>query len=272
MSIALPQFTYLREIVRKHAAIVIDSDKDYLVDGRLSPIMEREGFSSIDHLIESLEGRPFGTLHQNVVDAMTNNETWFFRDFQPFDALKLQILPELIAKSSNVRRINIWSAASSTGQEAYSVAMGLREHFMLPGWTFSILATDLAEHILERARLGKFTQMEVSRGLPTPLLTKYFEQNGVLWELRREIRDMVTFKQLNLVTTWPSLPAVDILMLRNVLIYFDVETKKTVLKKARNVLRPGGYLFLGAAETTLNLDDNFERIPFGRSAYYRVRS
>jgi chemotaxis protein methyltransferase CheR len=223
-------------------------------------------------MIHSLQGKPFGVLHQHVVDAMTNNETWFFRDFQPFEALRRQILPELIARNSAERKVNIWSAACSTGQEPYSLAMCLRERFMIAGWEYSILATDIAEHILERSRQGCYSQMEVSRGLPAQLLTKYFEQDGVLWKLRPEIRNMVTFKQLNFIATWPYIPPVDVMMLRNVLIYFDVDTKKAILKKARLVLKPDGYLFLGAAESTLNLDDSFERITFGTSAYYRVRS
>jgi chemotaxis protein methyltransferase CheR len=272
MSIAQPHFSYLRELVRKHSAIVIDADKDYLVDGRLSPLVDREGLKSIDDLIKSLVCLPFGTLHQNVVDAMTNNETWFFRDFQPFDALKREILPELMARNSATRKISIWSAACSAGQEPYSLAMCLREYFDQPGWNYSILASDLAEHILERSRRGCYSQMEVSRGLPALLLAKYFQSKGVAWELKPEIREMVTFRQINLISSWPYMPPVDVMLLRNVLIYFDVDTKKAILKKARSVLKPNGYLLLGGAESTLNLDNSFERIAFGTSAYYRLRS
>lgn len=272
MSIAQPHFTYLREMVRRHSAIVIDADKDYLVDGRLSPIVDREGMASVDDLINALARNPFGTLHQNVVDAMTNNETWFFRDFQPFDALRREILPALIGKNSAERKISIWSAACSAGQEPYSLAMCLREYFMQPGWNYSILASDLAEHILEKSRRGCYSQMEVSRGLPAQLLTKYFQPKGIAWELKPEIRDMVGFRQINLIGAWPYMPPVDILLLRNVLIYFDVDTKKAILRKARSVLKPNGYLLLGAAESTLNLDNGFERISFGTSAYYRLRS
>lgn len=271
MSIAPPQFTYLREIVRQHSAIVIDADKDYIVFGRLAPIMDREGFASINELVISLQKQSFGSLHQHVVDAMTNNETWFFRDFQPFEALKTEILPSILRENSADRNVRIWSAACSTGQEPYSLAMCLKESFDLPGWRFTITATDLAEHVLEKARAGCYKQMEVGRGLPTQMLTQYFQQSGVQWELKPEIRNMVDFRQMNLIAPWPSMPPIDILMLRNVLIYFDVETKKSILKKARKVLKPGGYLLLGAAETTLNLDDNFERIICGRGAYYRLK-
>jgi chemotaxis protein methyltransferase CheR len=272
MGIAAPQFDYLRRIVRQHSAIVIDADKDYLAESRLAPVAENEGFSSIEDLILSLERQNFGTLHRKVVDAMTNNETWFFRDYQPYDALKQQLIPELLTRNASTRKISFWSAACSSGQEPYSIAISLRENFALPGWTYSIVATDLADHILQRARLGSYSQMEVSRGLPTPLLTKYFLQDELQWRLKPEIRNMVDFRGMNLIGSWPHMQAVDVLFLRNVLIYFDVETKKAILEKARKVLRPNGYMFLGAAETTLNLDDNFERVPFGRTAYYRLRS
>lgn len=271
MSIAIPQFDYLRKIVRQHAAIVIDADKDYLAESRLAPVAENEGFGSIDDLIASLERQSFGALHRKVVDAMTNNETWFFRDFQPYDAFKQILIPDLMEKRASTRRITIWSAACSSGQEPYSIAMCLRENFLVPGWNFNITATDLADHILERARRASYSQMEVSRGLPTPLLTKYFAQDELRWQLGPEIRRMVEFRSLNLIGQWPVMPSVDIVFLRNVLIYFDVEIKKMILEKVRRVLHPDGYMFLGAAENTLNLDDHFERVPFGRTAYYRLR-
>lgn len=272
MSIATPQFDYLRKIIRQHSAIVIDADKDYLAESRLAPVAEHEGFGSIEDLIVSLERQSFGTLHRRVVDAMTNNETWFFRDYQPFDAVKQKVIPELLEKRAGIRKISLWSAACSCGQEPYSLAMCLRENFSLPGWNYSIMATDLADHVLNRARLGSYNQMEVSRGLPTPLLTKYFVQEELQWRLKPEIRNMVDFRSLNLIGGWPQMPMIDVLFLRNVLIYFDVEIKKLILEKVRKVLHPDGYMFLGAAETTLNLDDHFERIPFGRTAYYRLRS
>jgi chemotaxis protein methyltransferase CheR len=272
MSIAPAHFTYLRDLVQKHSGIVIDVDKDYLVDGRLGSMLSDEVIPTIDALMEKLRSQPFGPVHCKVVEAMTNNESWFFRDFQPFDALKQKIIPELIEKNSSERKISLWSAASSFGQEPYSLAMCLREDFQLQSWRVSILATDLAAHALARARSGRYSQMEVSRGLPTPLLTKYFRTSGVDWELSPEILRMVEFQQMNLIGSWPYIAPVDILMLRNVLIYFDVETKKEILKKVKSVLRPGGVMFMGAAETTLNLDDGFERVPFGRSAYYQLRN
>lgn len=272
MTIAVPQFDYLRQIVRQHSAIVIDADKEYLVDTRLTPLAEREGFGSIQDLICSLQKQTFGPRHRRVVAAMTNNETWFFRDFQPFEAIRHHIMPELLTARAAQRSITIWSAACSSGQEPYSLAMCLRENFDRPSWTYSIVATDLADHILDRARQGSYSQMEVSRGLPASLLTRYFESAGVRWQLKDTIRSMVDFRQMNLIGQWPPMPAVDILMLRNVLIYFDVEVKRSILANVKKILKPDGYLLLGAAETTLNLDDAFERVPFARSAYYRLRS
>jgi chemotaxis protein methyltransferase CheR len=271
MSIGAPQFEYLRKIVRDYSAIVIDADKDYLAEGRLGHVVEREGFASINELLLNLERQSFGPLHRLVVDSMTNNETWFFRDFQPFEALKKSILPELMERRRS-KRITFWSAACSSGQEPYSLAMSLRENPALAGWPTPIVATDLSEAILDRARAGTYSQMEVSRGLPAPLLAKYFTQNGLRWDLKQDIRKMVDLRPLNLVGAWPALPPVDILFMRNVLIYFDVETRRKIFEKIRKVLQPDGYLIMGAAETTLDIDDSFERIPFGRTAYYRRRS
>jgi chemotaxis protein methyltransferase CheR len=272
MSVTESNFAYLRELVQKHSGIHIDADKDYLVDSRIGPLLDPSSGSSIDHLLASLKCRSFANPHRKVIEAMTNNESWFFRDFQPFEALRLKILPELLRAKADQREIVIWSAACSFGQEPYSLAMCIHQNFMLPDWKFRIIATDLAGHALDRAREARYSQMEISRGLPTPLLARYFRPVGVQWELTSEIRNMVEFRQMNLAERWPSLPQVDILMLRNVLIYFEVDLKKQVLAKTRQVLSPSGYMFMGAAETTLNLDDGFDRIPFDRSAYYRVRN
>ncbi len=271
MSVGAHEFEYLRKIVRDYSAIVIDADKDYLAEGRLGHIVEREGFTSVDELLLTLERQSFGVLHRLVVDSMTNNETWFFRDFQPFEALKKCILPELMERRRS-KRIIFWSAASSSGQEPYSLAMSLRENPALAGWATPIIATDLSEAILERARAGTYTQMEVSRGLPAPLLAKFFTQNGLRWGIKQEVRNMVEFRPLNLVGPWLALPSVDVLFLRNVLIYFDIETRRKIFEKIRKVLQPDGFLIMAAAETTLDIDDSFERIAFGRTAYYRRRS
>jgi chemotaxis protein methyltransferase CheR len=204
---------------------------------------------------------------------MTTNETSFFRDVHPFEALRRTLLPELIDRRRAARRLTIWSAACSTGQEPYSVAMLLREHFPETAqWSVRIFATDLAQEVLERARAGVFTQLEVNRGLPAPLLVRYFRQDGTDWQITPEIRDMVQFEEMNLIEPWPALPDFDVVLLRNVLIYFDGESKQRVLRNLRQVLRPDGVLLMGGAETTLNLDDAYERLPIDRAGCFRLRA
>jgi chemotaxis protein methyltransferase CheR len=225
----------------------------------------------VQELLAGLRGKQFGNLHQRVVDAMTNNETWFFRDFHPFKALETQIIPEMITRRTTERQLSIWSAASSTGQEAYSIAMILRERFFIPEWRFSILATDISERALGRARAGIYSQQEINRGLPAAMLTKYFQRNGTSWELHSHVRQMVTFRSMNLAGVWSGVSGVDILLLRNVLIYFDIPVRKKILTWVQRALRPDGYMLLGAAETTLNLHDSFERVQVENCACYRLR-
>jgi chemotaxis protein methyltransferase CheR len=182
------------------------------------------------------------------------------------------VLPDLIARRSAVRELNIWCAASSSGQEPYSLAMLIRESFpKLASWKVRILATDLSTDILARAREGRYSQLEVNRGLPATLLVKYFQKRGCDWYLKDDIRNMVDYQIVNLSDRWPYLPLMDIVMIRNVLIYFAVETKKEILAKVRRVLKPDGYLFLGAAETTFSIDNSFERVQFERATCYQVR-
>lgn len=272
LSLSERDFETVRRLVKEHAAIVLEPGKVYLVETRLVPLARREGFGDLEELVECLRATPFGPLHARVVDAMTTNETAFFRDLHPFEALRTRVLPELVRRRAGEKRLRIWCAASSSGQEPYTVAMTLREHFAdLEGWQVSLLATDLSEEMVARAREGRFTQLEVNRGLPASLLVKYFTKVGAEWELRDELRSMVEFRALNLVKPWPELPPVDVIFLRNVMIYFDLETRREVLAKIRRVLRPDGTLFLGAAETTLHADASFERVPLDRSWGYRQR-
>ena len=273
LSLSERDFETVRRLVKEHAAIVLEPGKVYLVETRLAPLARREGFVDLEDLVECLRATPFGPLHARVVDAMTTNETAFFRDLHPFEALRSRVLPDLVGRRAGEKRLQIWCAASSSGQEPYTVAMLLREHFPhLRDWQLGILATDLSEEMLARAREGRFTQLEVNRGLPASFLVKYFTKIGPEWELSEEVRGMVEFRTLNLVKPWPELPAVDVLFLRNVMIYFDLDTKREVLARIRRVLRPDGTLFLGAAETTLHADDAFERVPLERSWGYRQRS
>lgn len=271
MTIKSADFDYLSKLVRERSAIVLETGKEYLVEARLTPLARREGFTSLEALITQLRTTPYNQVHRKVVDAMTTNETTFFRDIHPFDMLKKIVLPAIIEKRQAMRDLTIWSAACSSGQEPYSIAMLLRENFpALASWNVRILATDISQGMLERTRQGRFNQLEINRGLPAVLLVKYFERQGLEWQIKPELRAMLEVRELNLAEPWNPLPAVDIIFIRNVMIYFDVEMKKHILRKLRQVLRPGGYLFLGGAETTLNLDSTFTRLNHDKAICYQV--
>lgn len=271
-SLATAEFDYVRKLVHEQSAIVLEDGKGYLVESRLSPIARKAGLGSLSELVARLQSTRDDGLRREVVEAMTTNETTFFRDRHPFDALRDVLLPELLASRAKERRLTIWSAASSTGQEPYSIAMLLREHFPeLLNWNVRILATDLNEEVLAKARAGQYGQVEINRGLAAPMLMKYFTRDGLKWIISGDLRRMVDFQQMNLAARWPAMPQMDVIFLRNVLIYFDAPTKKRILANARQLLRPDGVLFLGGAETTINLDDAFERMPHEKAAVYRLR-
>ena len=263
-------FDYICNLVRERSAIVLEPSKTYLVESRLTPVARTYGMDSIDALVDALRKPNSSKLTQAVIEAMTTNETSFFRDLHPFEALKTQILPKLIESRSRERAINIWSNACSSGQEVYTIAMLLKDNFPdLGGWKVRLIASDLSTQILDKAREGIFNQTEVNRGLPLPMLLKYFQKNGLTWQIKDELRRMVEFRQVNLVESFPQLPAMDIVFLRNVLIYFSTDTKREILNKVRRVLRPDGCLFLGGAETTMNLDVPFERVQLGKATVYK---
>ncbi|HEY8340451.1 MAG TPA: protein-glutamate O-methyltransferase CheR [Egibacteraceae bacterium] len=265
-------FEFVRALVHEHAAIVLEPSKTYLVESRLAPLVRAIGADSIGDLVARLRtGHDAQQLRRRVVDAMTTNETSWYRDLSPFEALETTILPQLIAARQETRALNIWSAACSSGQEPYSVAMLLRERFpQLAGWNVRIIATDISAEMLGRAAAGTYSQLEVNRGLPSAHLVKYFTRRGASWQIRDDIRAMVEFRAMNLAQPWGFLPPIDVLLLRNVLIYFDVATKREILRRAREVLRPDGYLLLGTAETTLSIDDAFTRVTVGRTTVYQA--
>jgi chemotaxis protein methyltransferase CheR len=272
MGISTVDFDYLRKLMRDHTAIVLDAGKEYIAESRLANLVSDEGFDSIPALIRQLRTNSFTGLHRRVVNAMTNNETWFFRDMLPYQALQKVMMPALLASRAAERTIRIWSAACSTGQEPYSTAMLLRENFPeLRGWKVRILATDISGTVLEKAQQGRYSQLEVNRGLPINLLTRYFHRDGMAWVISPELRDAVEFQQVNLSQAWSLMPQFDIIFIRNVLIYFDVEMKKEILRRVHRQLRPDGYMLMGGAETTLNLSDDFERVQYETTAYYRPR-
>lgn len=263
-------FDYLRELVRSNSAVTLDADKEYLAELHLTWIAERTGFDSIVKFVEHLKTLPFGSLHVDAIESLLNYETTFFRDIYPFEILKNFVLPEIIKRQSP-ETINIWCAASSNGQEPYSIAMLLKESTMLDTASLQLIASDISTKVLTRARKGIYNQIEIRRGLPATLQQKYFHPvaNASEWQINQEIRNMVDFRQINLLDCW-SLPKMDIIFLRNVLIYFEIPTKKKILAKIRDLLKPDGYLFLGGGETTLNLDDEFERIQFSKGSCYRL--
>lgn len=272
MSLAAPEFDYLRTLVKEHTAIVLDPGKEYLAETRLAPLLSEHGCGTVQELLGILRRQRFNGLHRKVLDAMTNNETWFFRDVNCFAALTGFVLPEMVKRRNSERKLAIWSAACSSGQEPYSIAMALQQEFNLPGWTFNILGTDFCSSMLERARRGLYRQMEVGRGLPARLLTRYFCQQGLHWQLKPEILAMVRFQLINLAEPWnATITPADIIFLRNVLIYFDVDTRKAILGRVRRVLRPDGFLFLGCAETTLNLDPAFRVVPVANYVVYQLK-
>ncbi|MEO5838346.1 MAG: protein-glutamate O-methyltransferase CheR [Acidimicrobiales bacterium] len=266
--VSLLDFDFVRELVYEHSAIALDVSKGYLVEARLSPLARREGLSSVTELIRRLRNGETRLRH-DVVAAIATNETTFFRDVHPFDALRDALIPEVLAANGG-RSLVLWSAAASTGQEAYSLAMVVREHFpSVPNVT--ILGTDFSADVVARAKRGRFSQLEVNRGLPARLLVKHFVRDGREWQVSDEIRRMVTFRQLNLARPLDRMPEIDIVFLRNVLIYFDAPTKAQVLRRVASVTRPGGYLFLGGSETTYGIDDSFELVrPSPKTICYRL--
>lgn len=271
MPLSQAEFDYVRDLVRRGSAMVLEPDKAYRIELCLQPLARQEGLASVQELLRQVRSSANNGLHRKVVEAMTINETSFFRDHYPFEALRREVIPHAIARRRRERRLDIWCAACSTGQEAYSIAMVLHEYFPeLLSWNIRLLATDLAQSVLERAQQARYTQLEVNRGLPAAMLVKYFTREGMHWQLSESIRRMVEFQPFNLAGATPFPGLFDIVFLRNVLIYFPLETKREVLQRLKRVLRTEAVLFLGGAETTLQLSDSFHRVPFDRHAYYRV--
>ncbi len=251
-------YDFLRKCLKQRSGLVLSADKQYLVESRLLPVARKAGLATLGELVEALKRGGAETLMTAVVEAMMTNESLFFRDKIPFDQFRSIVLPALIATRSASRVIRIWCAAASTGQEPYSLAMTVKEmERELVGWRFDILATDISNEVLERARVGVYSQFEVQRGLPIQLLIKYFTQVGELWQIAPEVRAMVKFQQLNLLSDFSHLGYFDLILCRNVLIYFDQETKIDLLDRLARVIASDGYLVLGGAETVVGLTDRF---------------
>jgi chemotaxis protein methyltransferase CheR len=264
-------FDFVRRFIQERCAIALEPGKQYLVEARLAPLVKQLNLASLEELIDRLRSGAINELHSKVVEAMVTTETSFFRDVVPFESLRKVVIPNLVERRRQERRLNVWCAACSSGQEPYSVALILREHFpQLKEWKVTLLTSDISRDMLARAREGKYNQFEANRGLPAALLVKYFQQHGTSWQISEEIRRMVEFEEINLARPWPPLPRMDLILLRNVMIYFDVETKKTILRKVAQVLKPDGYLLLGSSETTFNLVESFQRVDQIKSGFYQL--
>jgi chemotaxis protein methyltransferase CheR len=269
MTITATSFDWVRELVHRESAIVLQPGKEYLVEARLLPIARQLGITDVSQYVESVRTRPSPDTTRQIVEALTTNETSWFRDGDPFTALTSTVLPALLAARGPNERLQIWSAACSSGQEPYTIAMLLEDALPNASSRVAITATDLSREMVERTKAGRFSQLEVNRGLPAAMLVRHFTRAGTEWEVAAPLRRMVTASECNLATALPRMGPFDVVYLRNVLIYFDLPTKQAILRRVRDLMRPDGWLFLGAAETTLGVDDSWERVVVGRSSAYR---
>lgn len=261
------QFSELSNLLKNETAVVLETGKEYLVESRLLTLMREEGYGTLSDLIDTVLRKTHPELNRKVLLALTTNETSFFRDLGPFDLLKTTLLPELLKNRAANKALSIWCAACSTGQEPYSLAIMLKDSFPeLDSWNVRILASDLNPSVVEKAKEGVYTSLEVNRGLPIQLLLKYFTQVGDMFHLASEVKKIVSFFEQNLIGSWPS-AQVDILFMRNVLIYFDTETKRQIFEKVKAILAPDGLLFLGTAETPFRIVDGFVKVPGAGNIY-----
>jgi chemotaxis protein methyltransferase CheR len=262
-----PDYEFLRRLLKDHSGLDLSSDKQYLLEGRLLPLARKFGLRDISDLVQKLRCGSTGLITQ-VVEAMTTNETFFFRDKTPFDHFRDAIMPELVKARASRKSIRIWCAAGSTGQEPYSLAICVKEMAAsLNGWRTEILATDLSQEVLEKSKAGIYSQFEVQRGLPIQMLVKYFKQTGELWQINSDLRSMVQHRQLNLLHDFSQLGTFDVIFCRNVLIYFDQNTKTNIFSRLAKSIEPDGFLMLGAAETVMGLTEAFKPLAERRGLY-----
>ena len=262
---------FMTKLVYEHTGIVIQPEKSYLFETRLAPVARRFNLETIDEIFTTLQSSKNKELERAVYEAMTTNETYFFRDVKPFDLMKDIVLPKLFAARHSSKHLSIWCAACASGQEPYSLAMLMKDAIKAhPGWSVSITATDVSTEMIERSKSGIYSQFEVQRGLPIQLLVKYFTEKGENWQVNREIRDMVSFRQFNLLNQPNNLSpktGFDVIFCRNVLIYFDTPTRTEILTRMSKVIAKDGALFLGGAETIIGLSDLFETFSEDRGVY-----
>lgn len=262
------EYDYLRGFLKTRSGLVLSNEKQYLIESRLMPVARKFALATISNLVAKLKVEQNGALAEAVVEAMTTNESFFFRDKLPFDHFTQTMMPHMLTARARERKLRIWSAAASTGQEPYTLAMCLKEmEAKVAGWRVEILGTDLSMEVLDKAKAGIYSQFEVQRGLPINLLLKYFTQMGDMWQISSEMRSMVQYKKLNLLESFASLGQFDIVFCRNVLIYFDNETKIDILNRIAKLMPEDGFLVLGAAETVVGLTDAFKPVADRRGLY-----
>lgn len=261
-------FAYLRDMLKERSGLVVTEEKQYLLESRLMPLARKSGLGSISDLVLAMRAPDGEKMRHAATEAMTINESFFFRDKTPFENFTRIMAPALIETRAPRRRLRIWCAAASTGQEPYSLAIEIKEMDpKLAGWNVEILGTDLSGEVLEKAKSGLYSQFEVQRGMPIQRLIKYFQQAGSLWQIDASVRAMVRFEQFNLLEDFGRFGRFDIVFCRNVLIYFDTETKRDILSRIAKQLEPDGYLVLGAAETVIGITEDFVPVPEARGLY-----
>jgi chemotaxis protein methyltransferase CheR len=265
----ITDFDLYKDLLKKESGLVLTSDKSYLLDSRLNPVAKKWGYPSLETMTVALQGMPDKDLITDIVEAMTTNETSFFRDQRPFDLFTQNVLPHIKKSKQATKQLKMWCAAASTGQESYSISMLLKEDPDMSSWNISFKATDISTEVLEQAREGLYSQFEVQRGLPIQLLMKYFTQDNDRWRLSSDIKNMVQFNYFNLLDSMSSLGKFDIIFCRNVLIYFDEAAKSDILDRMAAQLEDDGFLFLGGAETVLGLSSTFQPMPDCRGIYVK---
>ncbi len=269
----IADFDIYKDLLKKKSGLVLSQDKAYLIESRLNPVAKKWGYADIGEMTKVMRGVPQPDLVNDIIEAMTTNETSFYRDIKPFDIFKDIVLPYFKNKPGQGQKLRIWCAAASSGQEPYSLAMLLKENeAKMPGWKYEIVATDISHEILAQAKEGVYSQFEVQRGLPITHLMKYFKQDGDRWSINQDVKSMIQYKYFNLLDGMQSLGKFDVIFCRNVLIYFDAPTKKDVMERASAQMADDGFFFLGGAETVLGVTDAYKAVPNCRGLYAKSSS
>ncbi|UQX89588.1 protein-glutamate O-methyltransferase CheR [Jatrophihabitans telluris] len=271
MTLSAPAFDWVCATVEREAAIVLEPGKEYLVESRLTPLARSGGHPTVTAFVDKARTSADRRLREDIVEALTTNETSWFRDNSPFQVFSDEIMPYLKTERAAARQLRIWSAACSTGQEPYSLAMLLNEGLLPVGWRSEIIATDLSPAVLRQAEAGVYSQIEINRGLPANRLVRHFTRAGTKWAVNDDLKRMISFRKLNLAQPFPPMGQFDVIFLRNVLIYFSIQTRREILARMRAVCRPDGFLLLGGAETILGMDEHWQRFSQGRVSLYRPR-